>query len=432
MGKINIIEKKIDELTPYANNPRNNTGAVDAVAASLQEFGWKQPVVIDKAGVIIAGHTRIKAAEKLGLETAPCIIADDLTEEQVRAYRLADNKTAELADWNFQLLDEELAGINEIDMAAFGFDLTEPEDPEDIEEDDFNPDDTPPERVKAGELWALGDHRLMCGDSTSEEDLDRLCGGERPIFVFTDPPYGVSIGTKNDTLNVVKGTNYNQVRTDIKNDTLSPKELEKLLIAAFENLVRVCDESCAYYISGPQGGELGLAMQLAFQKAGIPPRHILIWVKNVQCFTLGRLDYEYRHEPIYYTWTKKHNWYGGSQNTIIDDTKRLEDMNKAELKELVHALRDGGETSVIYCDKPLHASLHPTMKPVKLVARFLINSSKEGDLVADIFGGSGTTIIAAEQLKRRCIMMELDPHYCDVIIKRWEDYTGKKAERIKE
>lgn len=273
---------------------------------------------------------------------------------------------------------------------------------------------------------------MMCGDSTSEEDLDRLCGGERPIFVFTDPPYGVSIGTKNDTLNVVKGTNYNQVRTDIKNDTLSPKELEKLLIAAFKNLVRVCDESCAYYISGPQGGELGLAMQLAFQKAGIPPRHILIWVKNVQCFTLGRLDYEYRHEPIYYTWTKKHNWYGGSQNTIIDDTKRLEDMNKAELKELVHALRDGGETSVIYCDKPLHASLHPTMKPVKLVARFLINSSKEGDLVADIFGGSGTTIIAAEQLKRRCIMMELDPHYCDVIIKRWEDYTGKKAERIKE
>lgn len=427
-----VIEKRLDELTPYENNPRVNEGAVEAVAESLKKFGWKQPLVVDRSGVIIVGHTRLKAAERLGWETAPVVIAEDLTEEEARAYRLADNKTAELADWNFQLLDEELAGINEIDMAAFGFDLTEPEDPEDIEEDDFNPDDTPPERVKPGELWALGDHRLMCGDSTNEEDLDRLCGGERPIFVFTDPPYGVSIGTKNDTLNVVKGTNYNQVRTDIKNDTLSPKELEKLLIAAFKNLVRVCDDSCAYYISGPQGGELGLAMQLAFQKAGIPPRHILIWVKNVQCFTLGRLDYEYRHEPIYYTWTKKHNWYGGSQNTIIDDTKRLEDMNKAELKELVHALRDGGETSVIYCDKPLHASLHPTMKPVKLVARFLINSSKEGDLVADIFGGSGTTIIAAEQLKRRCIMMELDPHYCDVIIKRWEDYTGKKAERIKE
>lgn len=144
MGKINIIEKKIDELTPYANNPRNNTGAVDAVAASLQEFGWKQPVVIDKSGVIIAGHTRIKAAEKLGLETAPCIIADDLTEEQVRAYRLADNKTAELADWNFQLLDEELAEIGSIDMSAFGFDLTEPESIDEIEDDEFNPDDTPP------------------------------------------------------------------------------------------------------------------------------------------------------------------------------------------------------------------------------------------------------------------------------------------------
>lgn len=425
-----IIEKRLDELTPYENNPRVNEGAVEAVAESLKKFGWKQPLVVDRSGVIIVGHTRLKAAERLGWETAPVVIAEDLTEEEARAYRLADNKTAELADWNFQLLDEELAGINEIDMAAFGFDLTEPEDPEDIEEDDFNPDDTPPERVKPGELWALGDHRLMCGDSTNEEDLDRLCGGERPIFVFTDPPYGVSIGDKNKKL-TEHGFGGGGTE-NIIGDTLKADELYEMLVKAFSNLKAHAAEECSYYVSSPQGGELVLMMLQMMRDAGLAVRHMLIWVKNAATFSMGRLDYDYRHEPIFYTWTKKHNWYGGSQNTIIDDTKRLEDMNKAELKELVHALRDGGETSVIYCDKPLHASLHPTMKPVKLVARFLINSSKEGDLVADIFGGSGTTIIAAEQLKRRCIMMELDPHYCDVIIKRWEDYTGKKAERIKE
>ena len=171
-------------------------------------------------------------------------------------------------------------------------------------------------------------------------------------------------------------------------------------------------------------------MQEALNEAGLPARHILIWVKNCQAFSIGRLDYEYKHEPIYYTWTKSHNFYGGSQSTVIDDTKPLEKMNKAELKELVHALRDGGETSVIYCDKPLHSNMHPTMKPVKLIARFIINSSQKGDPVADIFGGSGSTMIAAEQLNRRCYMMELDPHYCDVIINRWETFTGKKAERV--
>lgn len=425
-----VIEKRLDELTPYENNPRVNEGAVEAVAESLKKFGWKQPLVVDRSGVIIVGHTRLKAAERLGWETAPVVIAEDLTEEEARAYRLADNKTAELADWNFQLLDEELAGINEIDMAAFGFDLTEPEDPEDIEEDDFDPDDTPPERVKPGELWALGDHRLMCGDSTSEEDMDRLCGGERPIFVFTDPPYGVAIGDKNKFL--AQGQKTGSVTENIIGDTLSPEELRVMLTKAFANLKRKSDPACSFYVSSPQGGELGLAMLQMMRDAGLPVRHQLVWVKNAPTFSMGRLDYDYKHEPIFYTWADKHIFYGGFGNTVIDDTIPLEKMNKAELKDLVRAMQADREESVIYCDKPLRAALHPTMKPVKLVARFMINSSKEGDLVADIFGGSGTTIIAAEQLKRRCIMMELDPHYCDVIIKRWEDYTGKKAERIKE
>ena len=432
MGKIKIIEKRLDELTPYENNPRENEGAVEAVAASLQEFGWKQPVVIDKAGVIIAGHTRIKAAEKLGLETAPCIIADDLTEEQVRAYRLADNKTAELSGWNFELLDEELAEINEINMSAFGFDLTEPESIDEIEEDDFDPDDTPPERTKRGEVWALGNHRLMCGDSTSEEDLNKLCSGRKPMMVFTDPPYGVAIGTKNKTINEAAPGRGGRIQHDIENDTLPPAQLKEMLTAAFLNLRRAADPACSYYVSSPQGGELGLVMLQMMEDAGLPVRHMLVWVKSSASFSMGHLDYDYRHEPIFYTWADKHIFYGGFGNTVIEDQKPLEKMTKAELKEMVHALQQDREESVIYCDKPLRSALHPTMKPVKLVARFIINSSKEGDTVADIFGGSGTTMIAAEQLKRRCLMMELDPHYCDVIIKRWEDYTGKKAELVKD
>lgn len=173
-------------------------------------------------------------------------------------------------------------------------------------------------------------------------------------------------------------------------------------------------------------------MMMMMKDAGLMVRHNLIWVKNAPTFSMGRLDYDYKHEPIFYTWTKKHNFYGGYQNTVIDDTKPVDKMTKGELKDLVRALQDKQETSVIYCDKPLRSELHPTMKPVKLVARFMINSSKKGDIVADIFGGSGTTLIAAEQLGRRARLMEIDPHYCDVIIGRWEEFTGRKAVRVSE
>ena len=180
-------------------------------------------------------------------------------------------------------------------------------------------------------------------------------------------------------------------------------------------------------MSSPQGGELGLMMMMMMRDAGLTVRHMLIWVKNVATFSMGRLDYDYRHEPIFYTWTKNHRWYGDYTNTVIDDSTPIDKMSKAELKELLRAKMYPQEQSVIYCDKPLANRLHPTMKPVKLVARFLLNSSQKGDAVADIFGGSGTTLIACEQLGRRCRMMELDPHYCDVIIARWEQFTGKEA-----
>lgn len=209
-------------------------------------------------------------------------------------------------------------------------------------------------------------------------------------------------------------------------DTLPPEELRKILLRAFTNLRLACDNACSYYVCSPQGGELGMMMMMMMD-AGLPVRHMLIWVKNAPTFSMGRLDYDYRHEPIFYTWTDRHVWYGGYANTVIDDSTPIDKLSKAELKDRLRAALHPHEESVIYCDKPLANRLHATMKPVKLAARLILNSSQRGDPVADVFGGSGTTLIACEQTGRRCCMMEIDPHYCDVIIRRWEEFTGEKA-----
>ena len=425
-----ISERLVQEIIPYENNPRNNDEAVDKVAESIREFGFQQPIVIDKDGVVIVGHTRLKAAKKLGLETVPVVVAEDLNEEQAKAYRLADNKTNEFAEWDIDALDIELLDIKDIDMGRFGFDLEteQPVDPEDAIEGIIN--EAPEPRAKRGQIWKLGRHKLMCGDSTSKTDMDELMAGEEAKFVFTDPPYGVSIGSKNKTINEIEPGRGGRIQVDIENDTKSPEELYPILVDAFSNLREHCAEDCSYYVSSPQGGELGLMMMMMMRDAGLTVRHMLIWVKNAPTFSMGRLDYDYKHEPIFYTWTKKHNFYGGFGNTVIDDTSKIEKMTKAELLEELRKIRDRDDTSVIYVNKPHQSKLHPTMKPVKLIARFMFNNSLEDDLCVDIFGGSGSTLMAAEQLKRRCNMMELDPHYCDVIIDRWESFTGKKAELI--
>lgn len=421
-----IVQKKTAELTPYENNPRNNDAAVEAVANSIREFGFKVPCVIDKDGVIVAGHTRLKAAKMLGMEEVPCIVADDLTPEQVKAFRLADNKTAQLAEWNMDMLFEELDGIENIDMADFGFDdMTQADSLDDVEEDDYEEEDDLPARVTLGDIWRLGDHYLMCGDST--KDIPTLFNGEHPRFVFTDPPYGVAIGDKNKELNAANGSHA--IEKNIIGDALPISELQPILTAAMNSLRENCAEDCSYYVTGPTGNDLGLMMLEMMRDAGLPVRHQLIWVKNAPTFSMGRLDYDYQHEPIMYTWGKKHTFYGGYSTSVIDDTTPIDKMSKSELKDLVRALQ-GKDTSVIYCDKPMQSKLHPTMKPVKLVARLMVNSSRQGDAVADIFGGSGTTMIAAEQLGRRCYMMELDPHYCDVILDRWEKFTGKQAVKV--
>lgn len=430
MNKLKVVEMAIDEVIPYENNPRNNDDAVDPVAESIKEFGFKVPIVIDKNNVIVSGHTRLKAAKKLGFETVPVIKADDLTDEQVRAFRLADNKTGELASWDLEKLEEELSGIS-IDMAQFGFEDLEKELTDYGVEEVETPSVPDEPKAKLGDLYQLGEHLLMCGDSTSEESMKKLFGGGLAALVFTDPPYGVSLEEKNATLDSFGRASKIREKQDIEGDDIPINDLYETLVKAFTNLRQNgADEDCTYYVTSPQGGELGLMMMLMMKDAGLPVRHMLIWVKNSATFSLGRLDYDYRHEPIFYTWTKKHNFYGGYNTTVIDDTTVIDKMKRKELIELIHKLMFPKDDSVMYCDKPLANNLHPTMKPIKLISKFILNSSKEGDIVGDIFGGSGSTLIACEQLHRKCRMMELDPKYVDVIIKRWEDFTGKKAVKV--
>lgn len=383
----------INAIKPYERNPRKNDAAVDAVAASIQEFGFQQPIVCDLDGVIIVGHTRLKAAKKLGLKTVPVVYAD-LPEEKVKAYRLADNKTGELAEWDTELLDLELGEI-ELDMQQFGFELDEEEEPANAVEDDYDPEPPKEPKAKRGDIYQLGRHRLMCGDSTLIDDVEKLMNGAKADMLFTDPPYGVDYSSKNKYLNAISPGN--RIQVPITNDNLNAQEeKDRLWVPALSN-ARICaDDKCTYYIASPQGGEL-MMMMMAICEAGWQLKHTIIWNKNNH--VLGRTDYNYKHEPILYGWNKQHNFYG-----------------KGKFK-----------TSVWDIPKPQKSDLHPTMKPIALVVECLLNSTKAGDTVLDVFGGSGTTLMACEQTERNCCMMEYEPHYVDVIIDRWEKFKGEKA-----
>ena len=430
-------EIPVERLVPYARNAKQHSPEqVTKIADSIREFGFLNPVLVDSENNIIAGHGRVLAAQEMGMEKVPCIVIDGLTDEQRRAYILADNRLAELATWDMDLVEEELEkleneGFN-VDLTGFDWDAAAELEP--IEEkyhdasEVLEPIDEKPDglRTKRGDIWILGNHRLMCGDSSSPEDMNKLFDGTLADMVFTDPPYGVAIGSKNKDINSVAPGRGGHVEEDIENDTLDVEDLYPILRDAMGLLREHCAEHASYYVTSPPGGDMGLMMMM-MRDAGLTVRHALAWIKNSPTFSLGRLDYDYRHEMVFYTWTKKHKFYGGFDNTIIDDNQRLEDLSKAELKDLVHALKGDGSTSAIYCDKPLHSKLHPTMKPLKLIQRFIYNSSQEGDTVADIFGGSGSTLIVCEAMNRNCVMMELDPHYCDVIVERWEQFTGEKA-----
>lgn len=425
-----VQDTNISEIHPYGNNPRNNEEAVELVANSIREFGWKQPIVCDMDGTIIAGHTRYKAAKRLGIETVPVVYANDLTPEQVNAYRLADNKVAEAATWDASKLAEELDGLIGIDMEQFGFDEFDYEDEEvGVEEDGY--DDEVEEPVcKKGDVWVLGDHRLMCGDSTSHDDVAKLMNGEEADMLLTDPPYNVALGQQ---MSQIEAKQLNR-RTDglvIENDCFDNQdEFEEFLRKAFSNAERSMRKGASFYIwHAHNWSEPFFA---AARKTGLTVRQCLVWNKNT--FAMGRQDYQWKHEPCLYGWKDGAAHYfvdDRTQITVFEDQKPdIKHMKKDEMARLLEEIfADKASTTVINEDKPSRSEDHPTMKPLKLMGRQIANSSKKGWIVLDLFGGSGSTMMACEQLGRSCYTMELDPHYCDVIIDRWKKLTGMEARR---
>ena len=349
---------------------------------------------------------RLSAAKSLGWKEIPCIIlSEDMPADKLKEIVIKDNGS--FGEWDMDALAN---AWDDMPLSDWGVNMNWDTDPQEetsgtggmnaVSEDDFSEDeDKVLQIVQPGDLWRCDEHVLMCGDSSDAASVQKLLQGEKADMVFTDPPYGVAIGDKNKALNSVQPSG--RCTENIKNDNISVDALYPILVKAMTNCRENCSESACYYVTSPQGGELGLMMMM-MKDAGLPVRHMLIWEKNSATFSLGRLDYDYQHEPIFYTWTKKHNNYRNGEN----------------------------RTTIWKYDKPRKCDLHPTMKPVALVANCLMDATKKGDMVLDVFGGSGTTMIACEQLGRRCRMMELDPHYCDVIIARWEKLTGKKAEKV--
>lgn len=376
-----VQDKAITDIKPYQKNPRQKYD-IQKVASSIKEYGFQQPIVVDRAGIIIVGHGRYQAAKSLNLKTVPVIIAD-LPPEKAKAYRIADNKTNEYSDWDIGLLQQEFTDLLDVnfDLELTGFDHDELEKLIVGEKDGLTDEDAIPETpeepiAQLGDIYKLGEHRLMCGDSTDTELLEKLMDNQKADMIFTDPPYGVDY----------KG---------IKND--DRKGLEELLEKSFYHYQLFSKSGASIYcFHSDRCADI-------FHKTFRNYFHfssMIIWEKN--SLTLSQTDYQSIHEPCLYGWNKTgtHSWFGDRKQTSVWK------IHKENLKG------------------------HTTPKPVAFIDRALKNSSKSDDIIIDIFGGSGSTIIACEKTKRKCYMMELDPKYIDVIIKRWEQYTGQKAEKI--
>lgn len=401
---------RIDELIPYENNAKiHGPDQIEQLRRSLRQFGFVSPVLIDKDKNLIAGHGRVEAARAEGMTEVPYVTVSDLTEAQRRAYIIADNRLTEAGVWDAGRLKLEMRELQalEFDTDLTGFAMAEiislagdePESEPKAHEDDYDGSVPEATAVRDGDIFQLGRHRLAVGSTADEAAMTRLMNGALANMVFTDPPYGVAVGSKNQMLDDVAGGESGRCTEDIYGDTMSESDLHDMLLQAMTNIRLSCRDDASFYVTSPQGGSLGLMMMMMMREAGLEVRHMLIWKKSSPTFSMGRLNYEYQHEPILFTWTKKHIWYGNGKF----------------------------HTSVWDVDKPRKCDLHPTMKPIALVENAILNSTTEGDLVLDGFGGSGTTLIACEQLGRTCYMMEIDPKYVQVIINRWEAMTGEKA-----
>lgn len=388
--------KSVDELIPYSKNARLHSEAqVAQIAASIIEFGFTNPVLIDGEKGIIAGHGRLMAAKKLGLKEVPVVVLDHLSETQKKAYIIADNKLAENAGWDEEILASELADLKDenFNLDLIGFEDQELEkifsnlyDKDEEQEKEEIPETSEKPISKSGDVWLLGKHKLICGDSCKTETYQTLLGDELADMLFTDPPYNVDYG--NSMKDKTRGNN-----AKILNDNLG-ENFGKFLFEFCKNALSVTKGACYVCMSSSELHTL----QKSFTDAGGKWSTFVIWAKNH--FTIGGSDYQRQYEPILYGWKKSndHYWCG-----------------------------DRNQGDVWFCNKPNKNDLHPTMKPVELCKRAILNSSKTDDIILDCFGGSGSTLIASEQTNRRCRMIELDQKYVDVIVKRWQNLTNKDA-----
>jgi DNA modification methylase len=395
---MSISMRNVQDLIPYVNNSRTHSDEqVAQIAASIREFGWTNPILVDGANGIIAGHGRLLAARKLGYTEVPTIELSQLTETQKKAYIIADNRLALNAGWDNEILTVELNDLlaDGYALEILGFDpkelnaLLEPEQLQGLTDEDEAPPLPVEPKTKPGDIYQLGKHRLMCGDSTSVIDLEKLTDGQLVDMWLTDPPYNVAYegGTKD--------------KLKIKNDEMGDDQFRQFLRDAYTAADMVMKPGAVFYIW--HADKEGLNFRLAIRDAGWKERQLLLWKKS--SLVLGRWDYHAIHEPCLY------GWKDGAAHLWASDRK---------------------QTTILEFDKPSRNGEHPTMKPVALFEYQMLNNTKGGDLVLDSFGGSGTTLIAAEKNGRVARIMELDPKYCDVIVKRWEDFTGKKAMLLEE
>lgn len=401
-----ICARALADIRPYEQNPRCNDTAVDAVAASIEQFGFRQPVVIDAEGVIVCGHTRWKAAQKLGLAKVPVHIAADLTPEQVRAYRIADNKTAELAGWDDDLLAAELAGLEDfkLDWTTMGFtveelddllDVDSPEPAEDIDEVPAAPETAV---TQPGDLWTLGQHRLLCGDSTNADDVDRLMAGEQAALIATDPPYLVDYtGERPNGTGKDWSADYREI--DIT-------DAEGFFRGVFTNVKRVAAPKAAIYCWHAHK-RCGV-IQKVWQELGILDHQSIVWVKPTPVF--GRVFWHFRHEPCMMGWVQ------GSKPEHDGD-------HSMEMNSVWEFGWEGGASRIT-------GNEHPTQKPVEIFARPMRKHTRKNAVCFEPFSGSGSQIVAGEQEGRRVYAMELSPVFVDVAVRRWEKMTGKIATRV--
>lgn len=430
--------RKLSELHELPGNPRTiKKDQFEKLKKSIKDnadYFEARPIILsNRTGelVIIAGNQRYKAAKAIGMTEVPTILLEGLSEEREREIVIRDN--VENGDWDMDALANEW---NAQDLLDWGVELPELEAMTEVVED------TPPEvneeeepMTKLGQIWRLGNHRLMVGDSTKAEQVAELMGGEQADLLVTDPPYNVNYGSRGKTYQekASQGLEYSCGKDDrtILNDNMDDQSFREFLTDAMEAAEESMRPGAAFYIW--HADTEGFNFRAAVKAVGMELKQNLIWVKNT--LVLGRQDYQWIHEPCLYGWKEGAGHYfidDRTQTTVFDDEKPIDELSNKELKELVRNYRQAVPTSIIRENKPSKSEEHPTMKPVKLIARLVANSSREGEAVLDIFGGSGTTMIACEQLGRSCYMMELDPHYADVIIERWQNFTGQTAELIKE